>query len=197
MLMRRWQARSILAALTLTTGLAVTLVAVAAGTDDRATTEAVLREVEASPKKDVVAEMLARSRAAVDRAKKLRSAGDEAHAVLADGLARTWAEAARDVVRAVDVEDKAQAARRAATDAGVSAERERALLEEGIAQSGRLRAQLDAVEKESKEQPARTSAAANADTDGGAPRPKGPKTSPNAPSPANPTPAPARDGGAR
>ena len=197
MLMRRWQARSILAALTLTTGLAITLVAVAAGTDDRTTTEAVLREVEASPKKDVVAEMLARSRAAVDRAKKLRSAGDEAHAVLADGLARTWAEAARDVVRAVDVEDKAQAARRAATDAGVSAERERALLEEGIAQSGRLRAQLDAVEKESKEQPARTSAAANADTDGGAPRPKGPKTSPNAPSPANPTPAPVRDGGAR
>lgn len=194
MTMRRWRTRSIVAALTLTTALAIALVAGAATSDDRTVTEAVLREVEASPKRDVVTEMIARSRAAIERAKKLRTAGDEAHAVLADGLARTWAEAARDVVRAVEVEDKAQAARRGATDAGVSAERERALLEEGIAQSGRLRAQLDAVERESKEQPARTSAAANADTDGGAPRPKGPKTTPNAPSP--PTP-PARDGGAR
>ncbi len=191
--MRRWRKRSIAGALTLTAGLAIAVVAAAAGTDDRATTEAVLRAIEASPNKDVVAEMLARSRAAVERAKKLRSAGDEQHAVLADGLARTWAETARAVVRAVDVEEKAQTVRRGATDAGVVAERERALLEEGIAQTGRLRAQLDAVEKESKEQPARTSAAANADTDGGAPRPKGPKTSPNAPSPATP---PARDGGA-
>lgn len=199
MQMRRWRTRSTVAALTLTAALAMGVVAAAAGTDDRTATEAVLREVEASPKKDVAAEMTARSRGALDRAAKLRSSGDEAHARLADGLAKTWAEAARDVVRAVDIEEKAQASRRAATDAGVLAERERALLEEGIAQSGRVRAQLETVERESKEQPARTSAAANADTDGGAPRPKGPKTAPNAAATGNgPAPAPAaRDGGAR
>jgi hypothetical protein len=181
MQMRRARAKAIVAGLTLATALAIG-VAAAAATDDRATTEAVLREVSASPKKDIAAEMIARSRGALDRAAKLRASGDEAHARLADGLARTWAEAARDVVRASEVEERAHAARRAATDAGVIAERERALLEEGIAQSGRVRAQLDAVERESKEQPARTSAAANADTDGGAPRPKAPA---------------ARDGGAR
>jgi len=193
---QRWQARLVLGALTVVTALAIGVVAAAAGTDDRAATEGVLREVDASPKKDVVGEMVARSRAGLERAAKLRAGGDETHARLADGLARTWAEAARDVVRAVEVEEKAQAARRAATDAGTVAERERALLEEGIAQSGRVRAQLDAVERDAKEQPARTSAAANNDTgDGGAAKARGPKTTtPNAPSPAA---APARDGGAR
>jgi len=189
----RWRTRSIVAALTLTAALAIGVVAAAAGTDDRTTTEALLREVEASPKKNVAAEMTGRSRGALDRAAKLRSSGDEAHARLADGLAKMWAEAARDVIRAVDVEDKAHASRRAATDAGVLADRERALLEEGIAQSGRVRAQLETVERESKEQPARTSAAANTDTDAGTPKPKAPKTAPGA----SPAPAPSRDGGAR
>jgi hypothetical protein len=159
-------------------------VAAAAGPDDRAATEAVLREVEASPKRDVVSEMVVRSKAALERATRLRAAGDEAHARIADGLAKTWAEAARDVVRAVAVEERAQAARRQATDAGVVAERERALLEEGIAQSGRLRAQLESAERESKEQPARTSKVANSDLDAG-PR----AASPRAASP--------KDGGTR
>jgi hypothetical protein len=99
----------------------------------------------------------------------MRSAGDESHARIADSVARTWAEAARDVVRAVEVEERAAVARRAATDAGAQAERERALLEEAIAQSGRVRAQLDALERESKEQPARTSMAGA--QDGGVTRP--------------------------
>ena len=191
--MRRRRNRTLLAALTLAAALGMGVVAFAAGEGDRAATEAVLREVEASPKKDVAAEMIARSRSALERAAKLRASGDEAHARLADGLAKTWADAAREVVRAVDVEERAQASRRAATDAGVIAERERALLEEGIAQSGRVRAQLEAAERESKERPARTSAAANADTDGGAPRPKPSKVAPPTLTP----PSLMRDGGAR
>lgn len=171
-------------------------VADAAGPEDRAATEAVLREVEASPKKDVAAEMVARSKAALERATRLRAAGDEPHARLADGLAKTWADAARDVLRAVDVEERAQAARRAATDAGVVAERERALLEEGIAQSGRLRAELESAERESKEQPARTSKVANSELDGGARAPKAPKA-PKAPGTTTPKAPGAHDGGAR
>lgn len=169
----------------LTTGLGLGIAA-AAGTDDRTAAESALREIESAPKKEVAAEMVARSRAALERGVRLRAAGDEAHAKLADGLARTWAEAARDVIRAVAVEEKARAARLAATDAGVVAERERALLEEGIAQSGRLRAQLESVERDAKEQPARTSGVANADTDGGAVKPK-----------AAPPPGASRDGGAK
>jgi hypothetical protein len=176
-------------------GLAWAGIAQAASPDDRATTEAVLRDVEGGPRKDVVAEMTARSRAALARAASLRSAGDEPRAKLADGLARTWAEAARDVARAVDVEEKAQAARRSATDAGASAERERALLEEGIAQTGRIRAELEGVERDAKEQPARTSAAANSDLDGGAGKPR-PRTMPKN-GPSEMAPPAVKDGGAR
>lgn len=143
----------------------------AAGADDRTTAEAVLREVDgATPeRRAVVTEMVARSRAALDRSAKLRASGDEAHARLADGLARTWAEAARDTLRAVELEERANAERRAANDAGTTAERERALLEEGVAQTGRLRAQIEAVSREGKEQPTRTSPKSGSDA--GAPRP--------------------------
>lgn len=154
--------------------------------DERATTSSILKEVEASPSKDAAAELVGRSKLALERGAQLRSAGDEQHARQAESVARTWAEAARDVVRAVDVEARAAAARRAATDAGTQAERERALLEEAIAQSGRLRAQLEALEREGKEQPARTSIA-GADA--------GPATA--APAKPAPKPAAARDGGAK
>jgi hypothetical protein len=134
-----------------------------AAEDDRSVAESALRDVEASPKKDVANEPALRAKAALERATRLRGTGDESHARLAEGVARRWAEVARDVTRAAVVEESAMAARRGATDAGTVAERERALLEEAIAQSGRLRAQLESVEKPGKEEPARTSAAANAD----------------------------------
>jgi len=152
--------------------------------DERAAAESVLKEIEASPRKDAAGELITRSRAALDRAAQLRAGGDESHARLADRLARTWAEAARDVVRAAVVEESAAAARRGATDAGTLADRERALLEEAIAQSGRLRAQLDSVERDGKEQPARTSSAA---ADAGAAGASAPRKTP---------PASANDGGA-
>jgi hypothetical protein len=151
--------------------LAVGALAMAAG-DGRTATESLLKEVEASPRKDVAEPLISRSRAALDQAARLRASGDEAHAKLADGVARSWAEAARDVSRAAVVEESAAAARRGATDAGILADRERALLEEAIAQSGRLRAQLEAAEREGKDQPARTSTTAAAGDAGIRPVPK-------------------------
>jgi hypothetical protein len=178
--------RRIVAALGFALSIAVGAVAFAQP-DDRGAAESILKELEASPKKDVAQELIGRATTALDRGARLRSAGDETHARIADSAARTWAEAARDTVRAVDVEDRAASARRSATDAGAQAERERALLEEAIAQSGRVRAQIDALEREGKEQPARTSMQG---ADGGvsAPRASAPKKEP-----AQPT----RDGGAK
>lgn len=149
--------------------LAVGVVA-SAGNDDRGVAEAALKEVAASPKKDVAAELAQRSRAALDRGAQLRTKGDEKHALLADGVARAWAEAARDAVKAAAVEETASKSRNDATDAGLVADRERALLEEAVAQSGRLRAQLESGPKD-KETPARTSAQANSDA-GAKPAPK-------------------------
>lgn len=167
-------------------GTVVSAAAVAAD-DDRAATEAILRDVEAAPGKSLASEMIARTKDAQARAQKLRAGGDEPRARLADGLARTWAESARDLLKAAEAEQKAELARMAANDAGREADRERALLEEAIAQSGRLRAQLE--QGRTMNQPAKTSAAAN-DADGGAGKAKPPASKVLAP-------RSDKDGGAR
>ncbi len=80
---------------------------------------------------------------ALDRAAGARSSGDVRHAELLEGLGREWAEAARDLLRAAAAESDAGALETAAVDAGVRAERARALLEESIARRGRAEAELD------------------------------------------------------
>jgi len=80
---------------------------------------------------------------ALDRGSGARRAGDARHADLLDGLAREWAETARDLVRAAAAEADAGALEIASADAGLRAERARALLEESIARRGRAEAELD------------------------------------------------------
>jgi hypothetical protein len=161
--------RIVIGSLTLLACGAASVLAIASDGDDRGAAESALRDVEASPRKDMAGEPITRAHAALERATRMRTAGDEAHARIADGVARKWAEVARDIARAAVVEESAATARRGATDAGAVVERERALLEEAIAQSGRLRAQLDSVDRGGKEEPARTSAAANSDAGARAP----------------------------
>ena len=91
----------------------------------------------------ITAAAVAHAKEALERATRLRGAGDEAHAKAADGLAREWAETGRDLARAVDAEASASDLRRKAVDAQARLVRARALVEEGIARVGRLRAQLD------------------------------------------------------
>lgn len=167
--------------------------AFAAG-DDRAVAETTLREIETLPKKDVAADFVARARASLERATRMRAAGDEAHARLSDRTARAWADAARDSAKAAETEESAATARVSATDAGLTADRERALLEEAIAQSGRLRAQLESAGESTKVAKTSTSAKndnASSATSRGGGRDGG--------APSGPAPAPkstARDGGA-
>jgi hypothetical protein len=85
---------------------------------------------------------LEEARRALDRAAGARRSGDIRHAELLEGLAREYAETARDVVRAALLEADAGALEMAAADAGLRAERARALLEESIARRGRAEADL-------------------------------------------------------
>lgn len=150
--------------------------------DDRALAESTLREVEAKPQaQELAKEPLARAHEALDRGQRLRDVRDEPRARLCDGLARTWAETARDVVKAAEAEARARAAREGALDAGAQLERERASLEEGLGQAGRLKAQLEALENETKHRPDRTSALAKDAADAGSPRAKPPAKGPSAP----------------
>src|SRR5688500_16297099 len=74
--------------------LAIAIAALAfAQPDDRALAESILKELEASPRKDVAQEMIGRAKTALDRGARMRSAGDEPHARIADSVAKTWAEA--------------------------------------------------------------------------------------------------------
>jgi hypothetical protein len=83
------------------------------------------------------------ARRALDRAAGARRSGDIRHAEQLEGLAREWAETARDTLRAAAVEADAGALELAAAEAGLRAERARALLEESIARRGRAEAELE------------------------------------------------------
>jgi len=139
-----------------------TVIALAIGTsahgDERSSALAVLGLLE----KDTVhaaliANELKQARDALERATRMHDANDEKHAHLAEGLAAEWAQVAGDLVRAAEAEKVATELRLAANDAGARADRERALLEEGIARQGRLRAEIDTLERAPKGKPERTS----------------------------------------
>ncbi|WP_394850748.1 hypothetical protein LZC95_25240 [Pendulispora brunnea] len=153
-------------------GLLLILVGIAhaaSGQSDRARAESVIAELEGNAaNKALTADVVRRARQYLEQGQKMRAEGDEAHAKLADSVAREWAEVGRDLVRTVELEKRAIEARRAADDAGAEVERERALLDEGIAQNGRLRAQVEAAEREKKQEPDKTSPSATRDA--GAPK---------------------------
>jgi hypothetical protein len=118
--------------------------AVPALADDHADAMALLAQLEHdSAHQAVTADAVARGKDALERAQRLRVAGDEVHAKAADGLALEWAQSARDVAKAVDAEQAAAEVRRKAVDAQAQLERSRALVEEALASVGRLQAELD------------------------------------------------------
>jgi hypothetical protein len=135
-------------ALLLGAGLvALTLLSAAGPRDDRAAAEAALApfDVEGGTP-SLVQNPVKRSRDLLERATRMRNAGDDVHARLAEAAALQWARVAQDLVRTADAEATAQNARLKALDASASAERERALLEQQLAQNGRLQAELRALE---------------------------------------------------
>jgi hypothetical protein len=98
----------------------------------------------------VIADALKQARDAIEKATRMRAGGDEGHAKAADGLAREWAETARDLALAAAAESSAADLRQKALDARARLERDRALVEEGIARVGRLTTELSHAEKPEK-----------------------------------------------
>lgn len=120
----------------------------AQGADDHSVADALVKQLAADePHRGVTADALARAKAALERATRLRGAGDEGHAKAADGLAREWAETARDLARAADAEATAADLRHKAVEAQAQLERTRTLVEEGITRVGRLKAELEDAER--------------------------------------------------
>lgn len=97
-----------------------------------------------------LARPLANARHALERAAGARAAGDRARANLLDALALEWAETARDLERAVQVESEAERKASEAEALRVQAERTRALVAELVAQKQQLQLELQKVEGESR-----------------------------------------------
>lgn len=112
--------------------------------DDHADAAALVAQLEQdAAHKGVTADAVARAKDALERAQRMRAAGDEAHAKAADGLALEWAQSGRDLAKAVDAEMAAADLRHKAVDAQAQLERSRAMVEEALASVGRLQAELD------------------------------------------------------
>ena len=97
----------------------------------------------AAPQRPAFAEPVEQAKSALERAASARRAGDVQHAEMLEGLAREWAETARDLARTVQVETTATAEESAAAQALLRAERARALLEEAISRRGRAESELE------------------------------------------------------
>jgi hypothetical protein len=111
---------------------------------DRAMTEQILAAApSSSAQAALVRAPLEEAKKALERARGARQSGDTAHSELLEGLAREWAETARDLLRATTIEADAGALESAAAQAELRAERARALLEEAISRRGRAEAELE------------------------------------------------------
>ncbi len=103
------------------------------------------------PKRDVLAlaaQPIAEARRALARAEELRKLGDPARAELAEDAALEWALAARETVRAVEVEDDGNEQATLATATEGKAAHARKLLDEALERRKKLEDQLDALDKE-------------------------------------------------
>jgi colicin import membrane protein len=119
------------------------------GEDPHAMAEAIVRDVNRdAAHRSAAASCLANATASLERATRLRAARDEPHAQAADGVALEWAMAARDLSRTLEMEAKAVQARRAAIETQAQVERAHALVDEGIARVGRLKAEIERMERE-------------------------------------------------
>jgi hypothetical protein len=133
-------------------GLLLVGTALAQPADEHATADALVRQLDQDAAHHAVtAETLDKARNALERAVRLRAAGDETHAKAADGLALEWAQTARDLVKAADAEAAAAGLRHKALDSQEQLERSRGLVEEAIASIGRLRAELAQAEGTAKD----------------------------------------------
>ena len=133
-------------------GLLVAGAAIAQPADEHVAADALVKQLDQDAAHHAVtAETLDKARNALERATRLRAAGDETHAKAADGLAFEWAQTARDLVKAADAEAAATDLRRKALESQAQLERSRGLIEEAIASIGRLRAELEQAEGTAKQ----------------------------------------------
>jgi hypothetical protein len=114
----------------------------AAGPDPAAEAQSLLAKLEAPETKNLVEAPVAKAKAAQERAKNARGAGDLLHATELDALALTWAKVADDLRRTAESEKKLADVQKAVADLEQKAVRTQALIEQTIARRGRAEQNL-------------------------------------------------------
>jgi len=99
----------------------------------------------------IVKEAIHQVKKSLDRARGADSAGDSKHGRMLGSLALEWAEIAKDLLRAVDAEQKAREAEQKLKDKRAQTERARALLAETQARLERAKGELDKAQTEAED----------------------------------------------
>jgi chromosome segregation ATPase len=122
--------------------LASGTLAQAAGPDPAAEAQRLVTLLDVPATRALVADPLAKAKAAQQRAQSARGSGDLHHATELDALALTWAQVADDLVRTAAAEKKLAELQKQVTDLEQKAVRTQALIEQTIARRGRAEQNL-------------------------------------------------------
>jgi hypothetical protein len=114
----------------------------AAGPDPAAEAQSLLNKLDAPETRSLVQAPVDKAKAAQERAKSARGAGDLQHATELDALALTWAKVADDLRRTAESEKKLADVQKAVADLEQKAVRTQALIEQTIARRGRAEQNL-------------------------------------------------------
>jgi hypothetical protein len=169
----RLQAALALATLSFGSFLGSSKPALAAGPDPAAEAQRLVTLLDTPATRTIVADPLAKAKAAQQRALSARGAGDLHHATELDALALTWAQVADDLVRTASAEKKLSDLQKQVTDLEQKAVRTQALIEQTIARRGRAEQNLNDAEAS---KPA-AKAAASKPAGGATKEPSAPKAS--------------------
>ena len=118
----------------------------AAGPDPAAEAQRLVTLLDTPATRAIVADPLAKAKAAQQRAQGARGSGDLHHATELDALALTWAQVADDLVRTAAAEKQLSELQKQVTDLEQKAIRTQALIEQTIARRGRAEQNLTNAE---------------------------------------------------
>ena len=110
--------------------------------DDRKAATEIISQQTAGSSTPAASHALAEASDALERADQARSAGDTVNATHLEGLAREWAEMARDIARATNAEALADRNQQAAASASAQVRKTHAMIETLVARRARAQGEL-------------------------------------------------------
>jgi hypothetical protein len=111
--------------------------------------------------RQLASEPLGKAKNALERSENARRSQDAAHADMLDALALEWAETARDLTRAAELEKKVSDVQQKGADVEAKTVRAMAIVEAAVARRGRAEEKLKALDPQAvseatpREEPAR------------------------------------------